>query len=791
MRWSIIRLIWFRDLRDQIRDRRTIFMIAVLPVLLYPLAGFGLMQLAIGFLANKSRVTVIGGAPLVAEATPREAASWFALAPRGPGAPLAGLSGATAAAALAWAPGLEYPPLFERDDRGVRFRPEFLENGSRFDSLRITLDDSRLPGSATDSQTDAPGQRIGSQRIDRSSLDAGDTDLIMVIEPGFLPDLQNGGQPAIYLVGRANDDRSRLVSTRVTNALARWKRQLRDVRLVRAGLPADYDDPFALVESDRARPGNAHGGDELFDVLVKIFPFVLVMWALAGALYPAVDLCAGEKERGTMETLLISPASREEIVYGKFLTIWVFSAATAMLNLFSMGLTTWEFSSRFGGGSFRPSVLFWGLVLLLPLSAFFSALCLAVGAYARSSKEGQYYLMPLFLVTMPLIFLTLAPGVELNPFYSMVPVTGVALLLQKLMAAGTPGRQLVLYFIPVLAPMVIYGWLALRWAIEQFQREEVLFREAERLDIGLWLRRLFRDKEPLPSAGQALFCFVLVLGLHRLTLTFGNRFALAVQLGVSYLAFVAAPALFMALLITTRPLIGLALRRPPWWALPVALVLALLLFVPGAEVTYLTVQSLGIKDQLREFQETFSADETHGPEPLARVFELVALVSLLQAVCEELAFRGFILTGLRRRFSPRTAVFLSSFLFALFHMNVFQFVPHFILGVVLSTLVVRSGSVVPAMLFHFAYNCLVYACLALGPELFPDFFAAISYSEAARAPYAAVRVAVSIGCLALAAAVLARLVLTRLRRSGSVSGPHRGPTPPMEFARPDLAHGRK
>src|SRR5204863_7598930 len=187
---------------------------------------------------------------------------------------------------------------------------------------------------------------------------------------------------------------------------------------------------------------------------------------LAGALYPAVDLCAGEKERGTMETLLISPASREEIVWGKFLTIWTFSAATALLNLFSMGVTTWYFSSRLPENPFRPSILFWGVLLLLPLSAFFSALCLSVGVYARSTKEGQYYLMPLFLLTMPLIFLTLAPGVQLNHFYSLVPVTGVALLLQGLMKTGTTGGSLGMYFVPVLAPMVIYSWLALRWAIE-------------------------------------------------------------------------------------------------------------------------------------------------------------------------------------------------------------------------------------------------------------------------------------------------------------------------------------
>ena len=78
-------------------------------------------------------------------------------------------------------------------------------------------------------------------------------------------------------------------------------------------------------------------------------------------------------------------------------------------------------------------------------SAFFSALCLAVGAYARSSKEGQYYLMPLFLGTMPLVGLTLAPGIELNPYLCLVPVTGVALLLQRLVAASADVATLMLY----------------------------------------------------------------------------------------------------------------------------------------------------------------------------------------------------------------------------------------------------------------------------------------------------------------------------------------------------------
>src|SRR5581483_6908133 len=126
-----------------------------------------------------------------------------------------------------------------------------------------------------------------------------------------------------------------------------------------------------------------------------------------------------------------------------------------------------------------------------------------------------------------------------------------------------PSPELMLYFIPVLGPMVIYSWLALRWAIEQFQREEVLFREAERLDLVLWFRSLFRDKEPLPSTGQALFCFALVLALSRLSVSFGEHLDLLVQQGVRYLAFVATPPLFMAIFVTSRPRDVLKLRLPP------------------------------------------------------------------------------------------------------------------------------------------------------------------------------------------------------------------------------------
>jgi sodium transport system permease protein len=658
MRWSIIRVIWLRELRDQLRDRRTVFMIVVLPLLLYPLGALGLMQIAPGLLPRQSTVAVVG-----AEFLPRPPA---------------------------------FPALLEEED--VCFSEKLFPSPAEQATFRV--------------------RRLDKDEA-RAGLDSRQVDVVLEVPKDFGKDLQRDAYPCLILSARS-DDRSLLAKARLRQVLDTWRIQVNKSRFSRHNPPLSerFDQPFDVVDEPGAGPPQRKPSEIIFDLLVRVFPFVLVLWSLAGALYPAVDLCAGEKERGTMETLLISPAQREEIVWGKFLTIWVFSGATALLNLLSMGVTSLLFGSRVATGTVQPIGFVWCVVLLLPLSAFFSALCLAVGAYARSSKEGQYYLMPLFLVTMPLLLLTLAPNVELNPFYSMVPVTGVALLLQKLVVAGTPDPTLWLYFVPVLVPMVIYGWLALRWAIIQFQREEVLFREAERLELGLWLKRLLREKEPRPSAGQALFCFTLVLGLSWFSLGLGTEF-LATNI-IRFIAFVATPTLMMALLLTTQPRQSLALRLPPLWSWPFTLVLVVVLTPPLAELTHFLLwinPNLGrLIEEYRPFTEWLNALRREGPEGSLHWWHLVVF-AWLPALCEEVTFRGFILTGLQRRFRPRTAVLLSSFLFSLLHMNVFQFVPTFLLGVVLAYLTTRCGSILPSILFHLLYNTILVLSALRGEQL--------------------------------------------------------------------------
>ena len=704
MRWSIIRTIWLREMRDQLRDRRTLLVILGLPLVLYPLLGFAVLQFASGFIEQPSTVGIVTGSVNVKEFPPRQPAlsgrsvlpivALFSATPM-PGSDLAQWAGVVT--------------LAEASERAFDY-PQLVEAG------QFTTFDTRDPKSiAREKMAQSRIKLEFLATLDASYLEDRRVDVILEAPPDFFKQLeaaeQNGAAaPLVQIHERVGDERSRLAQRRLSPLLERWKTDLRKVRLARRGMTERLLDPFD-VRTPAETVGDG-GRDSVINLMVRIFPFMLVLWSLAGALYPAVDLCAGEKERGTMETLLITPAGREEIVLGKFLTIWVFSSATALLNLLSMGISTAMFGSYLPQGGLSIPALMWCVVLSLPQAAFFSALSLAIGAYARSSKEGQYYLMPLFLLTMPLIFLTLAPGVELNAIYSLVPVTGVALLMQRLMTAADLSEVPWAYFVPVLGPIALYSWLALRWAIEQFNREDVLFREAERLDVLLWLRRLFREKEPVPTTGQAFFALAVLIGLRWFSLGLGGRWTLEMHTIISQLAFVATPPLLMAILLNTQPANGLYLRAPTGRETGLALVLALLLLAP---MTGLTQAVAWWSPNLLEGSHPLVAilRAIHaGDEAPALGITFVAF-ALVPAVCEELAFRGFVLRGLHQGFRPRNAVLLSSFFFALFHMNVFLFVPTFILGVILGLLTVRSKSLLPAISFHLLHNSVLIALIPL------------------------------------------------------------------------------
>lgn len=455
MRWPTIRLIAGRELRDLLRDRRWLALLLGIPVLLYP--AFGLFGFVFA-VSTMEQVSVIGIAGLENLPGPPPPNRGFV-----PTTELAWLTALPVVGGNSFPAVATAPPIARLRRFTVADPPLIVEGQFVADFSEPSLDRGQL-------------HIVPLAAANRDALAAKQIDVLMVIPPDFRVQLARNQTPMIDVEYRDGDDFSRLAGQRVESILNQYRRALKQARFARTGLPLNFDRMFDVRDPDSRRPRIERTTNELRDALIRFVPFMLVMWALAGAMYPAVDLCAGEKERGTMETLLISPAERSEIVAGKFLAVTALSYGAALWNLIWMGALT-VLGGLFLGLEFvRPLGLVGCAICALPLAALFGAVCLALGVYARSTKEGQYYLLPIFLVSLPLVLMSLAPGAELTLANCWIPVTNVCLLIQAVMR---PGGTVGWLAIPVAVSLAVCIVLALWWASWQFRRESVLFRDFE------------------------------------------------------------------------------------------------------------------------------------------------------------------------------------------------------------------------------------------------------------------------------------------------------------------------
>jgi sodium transport system permease protein len=307
-------------------------------------------------------------------------------------------------------------------------------------------------------------------------------DALLVVEPDFLTRLENNEHPSIRVIDREGEENSKLAVRRLVLVLRKWADSVKAARFARRGLAADFDSPIDIKDPIGDKPLAKKVFDELRDGLVKIIPFLLMMWMLTGAIYPAIDMTAGEKERGTMETLLISPAERAEIVFGKFSAVVAMGFGTALWNVLLMlvAVAVAPFLAPSIAGQSFLSLPGLGacVIAAVPLAMMIAACGLTLGVFARSTKEGNYYMVPMFFVALPLSYLSMSPGMELDAWTSWIPVTNALLLQQRLL--GVRPDAFPWQHIPAVAiSLSLCIGLALWTAVRQFHRESVLFREAE------------------------------------------------------------------------------------------------------------------------------------------------------------------------------------------------------------------------------------------------------------------------------------------------------------------------
>ncbi|QDT47172.1 ABC-2 family transporter protein [Symmachiella dynata] len=740
--WKNVKLIFMRELRDQLRDRRTLFMIIVLPLLLYPGLGIGMVQLTVLFSEQPRTVVILGDNNLSPQTLPPLL--------EGDGFARDLFSDSADAAKLRVLSQSELVAA-NSDGKVSEKDAELLQRAESISSM--VPERERLQQELAELQGTAQFGTANTERMEelRRQLTAINGEMgklfaeskiqtLVIIPQDFGESVASANQQLVerggatvriadyarpLIVHNSADEKSQITYSRVAEVLEHWEDQILDQRLELADLPANLHRPVEARGADLAMI------EQLSSKLwSQLFPGLLVLMSITGAFYPAIDLAAGEKERGTMETLLICPASRSEIVVGKFFTVMSFSIMTALLNLISMGMTGRYMVGLMGArtmpGMTTPTLpslgdVAWIVIFLVPLAAMFSSLCLALATFARSSKEGQYYLTPLLMVTLGLTMFCLSPGVELTerPMYSVMPVCGVALLLKGLLMSSLSTAPLYVYAVPVLGSTLFYSFLALYWAIEQFKSEDVLFREAERFDLKLWVHHLLRDKEPTPSFSEAVICFILIMMLQFVAISSSGGGAgtgwMIRMLLITQIAVIASPALFMGVMLTTSLRQTFRLYLPRLKMVAVAMVLAVAMHVLSFE-------------WLHQLDWFFPKLPDSMEEPLKRLMSanmpwwiMLGTMALAPAICEELAFRGFILSGLRRTGRTWMAIGLSSCAFGFMHMIPHQVFNATLLGLVLGIIAIRSNSLLPGVIFHLIYNSLGVIHGRIGPQLLERF----------------------------------------------------------------------
>ncbi len=402
MKLSNVRTIFFKEIKDMLRDRRTLVSMVVVPILLFPVLILGIGSMAFKLVKDvqkeKAKIVVLQAG--------------------------------------------NDPELYQVISKVERF--QMVDAADRYREL------------------------ISDKEI-RAAIE---------IPKDFRSLLESGQQPVIPIYYYESEIKSETAVKDLEKALSDYRKELVRKQLATASLEEKVLEPFKTrqqnVAAEEKVSGARFGG---------FLPYIIILMSLTGAMYPAIDLTAGEKERGTIETILVSSASRLEIVLGKFLTVLTASASTVVLSLTSLSLTFLYGAAQLSSLGEAPGnvpILFkitpfsvvMSLLMILPIAILFSAALLTIALFARSYKEAQSYISPLMiLVILPAVASTL-PGIELNMSMALVPILSTSLATKEILSNVFHWD----YLLVVLGSSLLYAAIALGLAIEMFRRESVLFR---------------------------------------------------------------------------------------------------------------------------------------------------------------------------------------------------------------------------------------------------------------------------------------------------------------------------
>ena len=436
---SIMRMktLFKRELLDILRDKKTLVMMILVPIILYPLLIVGMTVLMTSIMASQEEKTY-----LVAFEND---------------------------AALA----TEVERIFAENEEDLTYKIEIVESSDC-----------------------------------KADLEALELDAYVVSDT-------EGNIQIHYLSAKDNSTTAMSV---LQDAFDIYEDELREQRVTEAGLDVEAIlNPVQVENADLSTTEESIG-----NIIGSMMPFLIITVILMGAIYPAIDVTAGEKERGTLETLLTLPVTNFEMIMSKFLAVSTIACASAILNIFSMaGAMAFLVTSSFSAAAedlnisiqfeeFIPGILF-TIVVMMFFALLVTAVCMCTCVFAKNFKEANNYITPVMLVFMFGSYAPMLPDLELTVQTAAMPIVNVALMVEGLFQFN---YNYALFAI-VLFSNVAYSLLAIMVLGKIYNSEAVLFSEGLS-SVKIFTKRSEMKEKQMPGVGDVvlLLCVVLLLSFY-------------------------------------------------------------------------------------------------------------------------------------------------------------------------------------------------------------------------------------------------------------------------------------
>ena len=666
---KIIKTLVKKEMLDVLRDKKTVVMMLVVPIILYPLIFIGAMQVVAMISSNMEEqnyriaVDAEDGGDILHELT-------------------------------------------KYDDK---WRDKGQESQADVDAVENKAEKDE------DGETEEPAYTI--TIVDPESIDDYESALQNEELDVYIHGAMQDGklQYDVYYISSVTN--SSYAMNIVMDVFDEYREELTRGKIKDAGLDIhEILEPIGYQKQDTASNEQSLGS-----IMGSILPFMLVVSLIMGTMYPAIDTTAGERERGTLETILTLPVTNRQLIVSKFLTVAAIGMVSALLNIVSMGgIAVYMYKvldmqtdvAGFDMGKFYPAILV-GILTIFAFSLFISALTMCVTSFAKSYKEANNYITPLMLVVMFTGYIGFIPNVELTQTMAMIPVANICLLIKNILVFKIDYMIIAM----VLISNIAYAVFAILFLSKIYDSEAILFGDSKG-GLQLFEKRENLQKGGVPTASDVWFVVALTIVL---VLYVGSmlqlKFGLGGVFGTQLIILLVPLAVVLYTKKDIRQTYGFRGAKPTGFLGAFFVILGM--YPLNIVLSYILI--LLFPQSADNVVTTFSAIMD------GNVVSVFLVIALAPAICEEMLFRGLIYNSMKARYRVPVAIGIVAVLFGIYHMSLVKFIPTGLLGLVLCYVAYKTDSIFPSMMMHFLNNAASVA-VSYYPEKIENLFP-ILYKE--------------------------------------------------------------